>query len=268
MSSSASVSATFARAIDAVRVNRCWRANRDGQAVWIKQRRRWADPVILAGNLFLIASNSRIRMFPSVARWREWELESFNLVNGDRFACGEYGIRAVWFGEVPGISLRERASVASFAAADHRAAVVAAARELARVHRLICPIRGTAWSHGDPHLGNVLYDAGTDRARLIDFETAHEPRLPATHRHADDLLTFLLELLARSAPGAWPDLGVSFLRAYGDRRVITILSRRLIPPIGLHRVLWRTRTDHLPSDVVATRVAQLRHALANEQVTV
>ena len=57
----------LARAIDAVRINRCWQEQRtDGKIVWIKRRRIGIDVMVLAGNAFLAVSNSRIRMFPSV----------------------------------------------------------------------------------------------------------------------------------------------------------------------------------------------------------
>jgi hypothetical protein len=56
---------------------------------------------------------------------------------------------------------------------------------------------GSAWSHGDASMTNVIYDEETGRSRLIDFEIRHEKSLPATARHADDLLVFLLDLVGR-----------------------------------------------------------------------
>jgi hypothetical protein len=55
---------------------------------------------------------------------------------------------------------------------------------------------GSGWSHGDASMTNVIYNEKTERARLIDFEIRHEKSLPATVRHADDLLVFLLDLVS------------------------------------------------------------------------
>ena len=56
--------------------------------------------------------------------------------------------------EVRGISLRQllhrnEAVVRAF---------VAAARELRRVHQIPCSYYQAAWSHGDLHLDNIVYD--------------------------------------------------------------------------------------------------------------
>src|SRR3954462_6080828 len=183
----------LARSIDAVRVNRCWSERRDHAVVWLKRRRNWADAIVLGGNVFLRVSNSRIQMFPSVRRWQRWELACFALLHGaEGYTCGPLGARGVWLDAVPGMNLRDLARAGIM---DDRA-VIAAAREFARVHALRCPITRRPWSHGDPHLANMLYDPATDRARLIDFETVHDARLDPVQRHADDLVTFLLELMS------------------------------------------------------------------------
>lgn len=252
--------AILARAIDSVHVNRCWRDRRGWRDVWIKRRRPGADPIVLAGNVFLALSNSRIRMFPSARRWVRWELSSFQLVNGDRFASSVLDERAIWLETIPGQSLREICT--SRLGNEGLPAVVAAAREFARAHALTCPLRRAPWSHGDPHLANVLYDAANDRARLIDFETAHEPRMVADERHADDLLTLSLELMAKSR-GAAP--AAEFLRSYqcarGDKAVIERVVRRLWLPTGLELVLWQTRTDHASRESIETWLRELRGLL-------
>ena len=43
----------------------------------------------------------------------------------------------------------------------------------------------------------VIYNQKTGRARLIDFELVHDRSLSAKSRHADDLLVFLLDILAK-----------------------------------------------------------------------
>ena len=64
-------------------------------------------------------------------------------------------------------------------------------------------IPGSQWSHGDAGMANVIYDEKSDRARLIDFEIVHDKSLPALSRHADDLLIFLLDLIAMRPDRQW-----------------------------------------------------------------
>ena len=50
---------------------------------------------------------------------------------------------------------------------------------------------------------NVIYDRQNGRARLIDFEIVHQKSLPAKSRHADDLIVFLLDLMAVAPNRQW-----------------------------------------------------------------
>ncbi len=189
----------MAQLIAAVRVHRVTREMRGGRAIYVKRRWRVMDLVIIAGNWFLDASRSGVRMFPQVARWQRWELQAFALLHAPDFACGRAGLRSVWLEEIPGRTLREHA-------VSHEldvAMVEAAGRELRRAHALQCPQCRAAWSHGDPHLGNFLYDPNSNRARLIDFECAHTNQFNAQERLADDLLVFLLELMGRTSGQNW-----------------------------------------------------------------
>jgi hypothetical protein len=69
------------------------------------------------------------------------------------------------------------------------------AHELARLHQLEVQFPDGRWrrfSHGDAHVKNVLYEAGSGEIRWFDFEAMHVPRLSTAERHADDwrALTF------------------------------------------------------------------------------
>ena len=52
-------------------------------------------------------------------------------------------------------------------------------------------------------MANVVYNERTGRSRLIDFEIVHDKSLPAVARHADDLLVFLLDLIATARGRQW-----------------------------------------------------------------
>jgi hypothetical protein len=55
---------------------------------------------------------------------------------------------------------------------------------------------------------------------LIDFEIVHDKALPAISRHADDLLIFMLDLIAAASGRQWLPLTLAFLNAYDNAPVI------------------------------------------------
>lgn len=238
-----SLAGLLALAVDAVRVHAVGRE----QGLWVKRRRAGMGAVIAAGNVFLRLSHSRIRMFPSRARWRDWELASFRLLHPGRVAEAR-GADAVALEALPGEALDRLAAQGRLTPE----AAEAAARELRRAHAL--PGAEGPWSHGDAHLKNVLYDG--ERAWLIDFETRHEAGMAPEARHADDLLVFLLDLAGR-VPEA-EALSRAFLSAYAREDVLRALLLRLRPPRGLERALWLSRTGHLPPARLSRWLEHLR----------
>lgn len=193
-------------------------------------------------------------MFSNVREWQAWELDSFHLLYGAAYHCEANGRNAVLTEKLPGTDLRTLLAQGGLTGA----AVQAAGRTLRKAHTRYSPYWSAGWSHGDPHLGNVLYDSQQDQAFLIDFETRHEFALGTIERHADDLLTFLLELLGTHNAEHWQRWSLQFLEAYGHTAIILSLRKRLtIPDRFLERVLWRTRTNHLPTHELKKRLALL-----------
>ena len=90
--------------------------------------------------------------------------------------------------------------------------IQAAGKELRRAHGLWSSELGDYWSHGDPHLENLLYDLESDQARLIDFELIHDKCMSAVKRHADDLLVFLQDLMGCVSAEQWGALFARFDR--------------------------------------------------------
>lgn len=244
----------LAHLIDAVRVNAVTREERAGKLVWVKRRKPLMDAVIAGGNIFLILSNSRIKMFPNCQEWQEWELESYRLLYGQ--LQGGLERRGFWIEDLPGQVLLKILSDGNLSIPMLRAAAL----EFRRAHSLFCPKLQDYWSHGDPHLSNVLYDSQTNSAALIDFETKHQQSLTAQDRHADDLLVFILDLLGRVPSANWPQFGVEFLTTYGRYDVLQRVKQRLGVPQGLERVLWATRTDYLPTRELEGRLKSLRQS--------
>ena len=243
--------------VDRIKINTLSKELRDGRPVWIKRRRRSAAPIMACANRFFLVAGNPVRALADVAQWRRWEVDCFLHLHGDGFRAFPEGERAVAADEVPGVNLAVPLDDGSLAPAM----AAAAGRELRRAHGRECRQFGASWSHGDPHLGNFVYDAATDRARLIDFEVMHDSRLGADERHADDLLVFLQDLLGRIAPDRWLPNAHAFLAAYDRPEIVARLRPRLVVPRGLPRLWWMVRTTFLPRSEVARRLAALRDSL-------
>jgi hypothetical protein len=91
-------------------------------------------------------------------------------------------------------------------------------------------------------MGNVLYDSATQRARLLDFETRHELSRPADWRHADDLLTLMLELISRTPMDSWPTSLAALFGGYASDWIVAELRERLRSPRPAEWLLWVTRS--------------------------
>jgi hypothetical protein len=250
--------ALASRLIEAVRVNRTWRQLQGARAIWHKRRRFGMTPVLHGGNLFLRLSRSRLQMFVETAAWTRWEVESFRLLHGPERDAGHQDAVEICLEELPGVTYRQLMLDGPLPAGS----LEAAAREFHRAHRLVIPGTARAFSHGDPHLGNILFDRDQTRAYLFDFDQIHDEDAPAVWRHADDLLVFGLELLGRTMSDEWPRAGVTFFRSYPDQVVLDEVVRRLVYPAGFAAVLWGTRTARLPRSRVVERLESLVRALA------
>ncbi len=243
--------------VDQIKINILSREIRDGRVMWIKRRRWAAGPITACANRFFDLAHNPVHALHDLAAWQRWEIGCFLRLHGEGFRAFPAGARAIAADEVPGRTLAAHLDDGTLSAPM----LVAAARELRRAHACRCPEFGGAWSHGDPHAGNFIYDRATDRARLIDFEVMHHRSLPAEERHADDLLVFLQDLVGRVPAEEWLRSAWTFLEAYDQPEIAAQLQRRLVVPGGFARVWWAVRTTYLSPIELAGRVEALRASL-------
>ena len=181
------------------------------------------------------------------------------MLNGDRFRVFASGMKTVCVDKLPGKTLWEHLNRGTLT----RQMLEAAARELRRAHQLWSDEFGAGWSHGDATMSNVIYDEKTGRARMIDFELIHDKSVPAKSRHADDLLVFLLDVVAIAPSRRWLPFSLSFLNAYGDPVVIAELTDHLALPNGMAWIWWGVRTSFANPGKVKQRLEKLRDVTAN-----
>jgi hypothetical protein len=248
-----------ARLVDSIKINSVSEKVRRGRRVVIKRRNGYSEQLAELTNLYFRMAGIPICFWSKIKQWQRWEVNCFNMLNGDRFHARKSGAHAVWADKIPGESLWDHLTRGTLT----RQMVEAAATELRRAHNFRSHEFGGPWSHGDAGMNNVIYNHRTGRARLIDFEIVHEKSLPAKSRHADDLLVFLLDLIAVTPNPQWFSLALSFLNAYGNAAVIAELEDELALPSGIAWIWWGVRTSFANPAKVKRRLAKLRDVIAN-----
>jgi len=243
--------------VDRIKINTIYREMREGRPLWIKCRRWGATPIMTCANGFFRLAGNPVRALEQPEAWQRWEVDCFLSLHGDCFRAFADGDRRVAADEVPGVNL----TIPLDGGTITPPMVAAAAHELRRAHSQYCADFGGFWSHGDPHVGNFIYDESTGRARLIDFEVMHHPAMPAEERHADDLLVFIQDMVGRISGDLWMPSATAFLKAYGDQRIIDHLRSRLVIPHGMARLWWAVRTTFMAPKELERRIAELRAEL-------
>jgi hypothetical protein len=244
-------------AINAVKINELRSQQRGNRTFWLKRRRGVSRVIINFANLFFRLAHNPVFVSGDLDTWRAREIESFLLLHGERYQAFSDRPDQVLVEELPGVNLDKLALERQLSAKMIRAA----GTEFFRVHNLQSREFQSGWSHGDPNMGNVIYDVLSGRARLIDFETAHLPNLDVQERHADDLAVFLLDLLGSTTDEEWPELAEAFISEYPTVAVRRILREKLVLPSGVARLWWAIRTEYLPDVVLNERLRSLSEIL-------
>jgi len=248
-----------ARFVDFLKINSVSEKVRHRRRVVIKRRNGYSEQLAELSNLYFRMAGIPIRFWAKVEDWRRWEVECFKMLNGDRFRAWASGDKTVCADKLPGKSLWEHLEQRRLS----REMVEAAGHEFRRAHQLRSHEFRGPWSHGDAGANNVIYDEKTGRARLIDFEIVHDKSLPARSRQADDLLVFLLDLIAVAPNPQWLTLALSFLNAYGNTAVICELEDELAVPNGMAWIWWGVRTSFANPAKVKRRLEKIRNVIAN-----
>ena len=248
-----------ARLVDSLKINSVWEKTRRGRRLVIKQRNRYSEPLGELANIYFRMAGIPIRFWVKTKEWQQWEVNCFNTLNGDRFHARASGTNSICADKLPGKSLWDHLNEGTLT----REMTEAAGHELRRAHQFRSDEFRGPWSHGDAGTNNVIYDDKTGRARLIDFEIVHEKSLPAKSRHADDLLVFLMDVIAVAPNPKWLSLVLAFLNAYGDASVISELRSQLALPKGMAWIWWGVRTSFASPAKVKSRLERIRGVVAD-----
>src|SRR5438477_4851036 len=245
------------RLVEAIAINSITEKVRRGRALVVKRRNIHSEQLADLTNLYFRMADIPIRFWSKVEEWQRWEVDCFQMLNGDRYRAYASGTRSVIAEKLPGKSLWEHLNAGTIT----KKMLQAAAAEFRRAHEFWSDEFRGRWSHGDGTSQNVIYDAAADRARLIDFEIVHEKSLATAARQADDLLVFLLDLVGPLSMREWIPFATTFLEAYGGGEVIAQLQRQLDLPGGLAWIWWGVRTNFTNPAKVKRRLANLSRAI-------
>ena len=250
--------AKLASSIESIKINAISLEKRGNHLMWIKRRQLGSGVIAVFANLFFFLARARIHLWISLKKWQAWEVACFQLLYGPILDVFAEGRRTICIEPVPGKSLREWVVESTFAIP----ALQAAGRELRRAHALWCDELADYWSHGDPHLENLIYDPESGQARLIDFELIHDKSLSAIKRHADDLLVVLQDLMSCVSREQWVPFAIALIEAYSEPLVLEEVRRRLVVPRGWSAIWWKLRTDYVKRSLMVERIETLNAALS------
>jgi len=250
------------RLVEAIAINSISEKVRSGRTLVIKRRNIHSEQLADLTNLYFRVADIPIRFWSKVEEWQRWEVDCFQMLNGDKYRAYASGRRCVVAEKLPGESLWEHLNRGTVT----RRMLRAAAAEFRRAHQFWSDEFRGRWSHGDGTSQNVLYDATDNRARLIDFEIVHDKELATPARQADDLLVFLLDMVGIVPSRCWIPFATTFLEAYGDAEVIAQLRKQLELPGGLAWIWWGVRTNFTSPAKVKRRLTNLSRAIAKLKV--
>jgi len=245
------------RLVEAIAINSVWERKHGPRTVVLKQRNLHSERLADLTNLYFRVANIPIRFWSKLDDWRRWEVDCFEMLNGDHCRIHASGKRCVVSEKLPGKSLWEHLNRGTLTKQMLRSAAL----EFRRAHQFWSDELRGRWSHGDASITNVIYDAKTNCARFVDFEIYHDKSLSAAARQADDLLMFLLDLVGTVTTQQWLPFATTFLEAYGDRDVIEQLRTQLELPSGLAWIWWGVRTNFTNPAEVKRRLANLNCAI-------
>jgi hypothetical protein len=248
-----------ARFVDSLKINLVSEQMRRGRPVVIKRRLVYSEPLAGLANVYFRMAGIPIQFWAKTEDWRRWAVKCFNMLNGDRFRARPSGANSVCADKLPGRSLWDHLIDGTLTLKM----MEAAGQELRRAHQLWSDEFHGPWSHGDACMTNAIYDETTGRARLIDFEIVHRKSLSAKSRHADDLLVFLLDLLAVAPNSQWLALTLAFLKNYDNASVLAQLKKELALPTGMAWIWWGVRTSFANPAKVKRRLQKIAGIVAD-----
>src|SRR5947209_16436553 len=98
------------RLVEAIAINSISEKKRAGRTVIVKRRNIHSEQLAELTNLYFRVADIPIRFWSKVEEWQRWEVDCFEMLNGDSFHAYASGSRTVIADKLPGESLWEHLS--------------------------------------------------------------------------------------------------------------------------------------------------------------
>src|SRR5256886_13020447 len=120
------------RLVEAIAINSITEKVRGGRTVIVKRRNLHSEQLADLTNLYFKMADIPIRFWSKVEEWQRWEVDCFQMLNGDRYRAYASGTRSVIAEKLPGKSLWEHLNAGTIT----KKMVEAAAGGIPRPHQL------------------------------------------------------------------------------------------------------------------------------------
>ena len=140
------------RLVEGIAINSVSEKVRRGRTVVVKRRNLHSGQLADLTNLYFRMADIPIRFWSKVEEWQRWEVDCFQMLNGDCYRAYPSGTRCVVAEKLPGESLWDHLNRGTL---NHRM-LRAAAAEFQRAHQFWSDEFRGRWSHGDGTSQNVL----------------------------------------------------------------------------------------------------------------
>jgi len=132
--------------VEAIATNSISERIRRKRLVVVKRRNIHSEQLAELTTLYFRVSGIPIRFWSKVQHWQRWEVDCFQVLNGDRFHARPSGPRTVIEDKLPGKRLWEYLNRGMLT----RRMLIAAAFEFRRAHQFWSDEFQGRWSHGMP----------------------------------------------------------------------------------------------------------------------
>lgn len=191
---------------------------------YLKKRRLYATPLIIASNLYLRISRTHIH-FLSRRKWLIWEHQVFKEILGKESQISDH--HTLVLPKLQGVTLSDLLRSKNECDVRKIEAVGWAIRAIETMHKcqIIWPDgEKKSFSHGDAKVGNIICDLKSETCYILDYETIHDARMSSEWRHSDDLRAIIYSAAEYIEPHLLNQLCRMAIRNYSDRAVLAQLK--------------------------------------------
>lgn len=195
-----------------------------GGTHYLKKRRWYTVPLIIASNVYLRISRTHVH-FLSRSKWLLWEHQVYKEILGKESQISDK--HTLVLPKLEGVTLSDILRSKNECDVRKIDAVGWAIRAIETMHKcqIIWPDgEKRAFSHGDAKVGNIVCDLISKTCYFLDYETIHDVRMPSEWRQSDDLRAIIYSAAEYIEPHLLNQLCRMAVRNYSNRAVLAQLK--------------------------------------------